>query len=175
MHTSSEVFPTWASLWLRPWWASSPGRAPSGPSLGPTSSAGVVPMPPPPGASPRRWRGEEGKLKGMGVGVYVFFFLLKFGKVEKSCFRCFLIRPLWFTSLFQWETHLAESYFFWIYVLFWRFLFPFTSHCPSFGSKDFLVPFGRLILNGPAVLPLAAQQFRCVRMRQCEIARFQGT
>ncbi|CAK9090824.1 unnamed protein product [Durusdinium trenchii] len=45
----------------------------------------------------------------------------------------------------------------------------------SFSDKvDFLVPFGHLILNGPAVLPLAAQEFRCVRVRQCEIADFQG-
>lgn len=48
-----------------------------------------------------------------------------------------------------------------------------TTGCKS--PKDFLVPFGRLVLNGPAVLPLAAQQFRCVRMRQCEIERFEGT
>lgn len=36
------------------------------------------------------------------------------------------------------------------------------------------MPFGRLVLTGPAVLPLAAQEFRCVRLRQCEIERFEG-
>ena len=48
-----------------------------------------------------------------------------------------------------------------------------TTGCKT--PADFLVPLGRLILNGPAVLPLAAQEFRCVRMRQCEIPRFEGT
>ena len=43
--------------------------------------------------------------------------------------------------------------------------------CPC---KDFLVPIGRLIMTGPAVLPLAGQRYRCVRMRQCEIENFQG-
>jgi len=41
--------------------------------------------------------------------------------------------------------------------------------------EDFLVPIGRLIISGPAVLPLAGQRYRCVRMRQCEIENFQGT
>ncbi|CAK9025410.1 Ultraviolet-B receptor UVR8 [Durusdinium trenchii] len=59
------------------------------------------------------------------------------------------------------------------YLLCWCGADATTTGCQS--PADFLVPFGHLILNGPAVLPLAAQEFRCVRVRQCEIADFQGT
>ena len=49
-------------------------------------------------------------------------------------------------------------------------LAPMSTKAP----QDFLVPIGRLIISGPAVLPLAGQRYRCVRMRQCEIENFQG-
>ncbi|CAJ1452803.1 unnamed protein product, partial [Effrenium voratum] len=59
------------------------------------------------------------------------------------------------------------------YLLCWCGADATTVGCKS--PADYLVPIGRLIVTGPAVLPLAAQQFRCVRMRQCEIAHVEGT
>ena len=78
--------------------------------------------------------------------------------------------------------HATPGYFSWggptwafagTYILCWCGGEATLAGCES--PSDFLAPVGLVEVSGPGVLPFAAQMFRCVRLRQCELSNLQGT
>ena len=78
--------------------------------------------------------------------------------------------------------HATPGYFSWggptwafagTYIVCWCGGEATLAGCES--PSDFLAPVGLVEVSGPGVLPFAAQMFRCVRMRQCELSNLQGT